>query len=190
METTPDVVGKFVCDMPVFGFIKKSSTYSYGLAVTSTFFWYYIGSAIYLLVKAKGGSGAALGTTAAIYVGITLAQVGALYVQTFYKKCNITMFGMLISIFVGMVVGLIIFGLIAGVAPNYLPLVPSSVESFTSLSLNGGLGNAPPASLVKDSASSAPTSSNVEKSGKPDDNDDFVCDLYKNGQLITSTISE
>jgi len=190
METTPDVVGKFVCDMPVLGFIKKSSAYSYGLAVTSTFFWYYIGSAAHLLRTGKGGSAAALGTTIGIYVALTLAQVGGLYTQAFYKKCNITFIGMLISIFVGMVVGLIIFGIVAGVAPNYLPLVPSSVESFTSLSLNGGLGNAPPASLVKDSTSSAPTPSNVEKSSKPDDNDDFVCDLYKNGQLITSTISE
>jgi hypothetical protein len=190
METTPNVVGKFVCDMPVFSLIKKSSAYSYGLAVTSTFFWYYIGSAIYLLVRGRGGSGAALGATASIYVGITLVQVGGLYTQAFYKKCNITLIGMIMSIVLGMVVGLIIFGIVAGVAPNYLPLVPSSIESFTSLSLNGGLGNAPPASLVKDPASSAPTSSNVEKSGKSDDNDDFVCDLYKNGQLITSTISE
>jgi hypothetical protein len=43
--------------------------------------------------------------------------------------------------------------------------------------------------MIKDPASSS-ASKDSEQSHKPDDKDEFVCDLYKNGQLITSTISE
>jgi len=188
METTPNVVGKFICDMPVL-FGRKSSTYSYGMGITATVFMYYICSSIYMAAKNNGASGGVIAYTMVGFIVFTLIQGYFLYIQAFYKKCNVTLGGMGISVAVGVVIGIIVFGVTAGVAPSYLPYVPTQVESFTPLALNGGLGTKAPASVVKDDASSAPDKSE-KKCGAPNENDDFVCDLYKNGQLVTSTISE
>jgi hypothetical protein len=181
---TPTPVGSYTCDMPVY-FLAKLTKYSYGLAVTNTILFYYFCSAIYTAFKTNQSSKTAFGLLTGAYIITVVIQVLFLRTQLAYGKCTMTLAGMLISIAVGCAVGLLFFGLIAGLTPERLPYVPDIVESF---SLNGGFGKTPPPSVVKTDASDAP--SNVEKSSKPDDKDEFVCDLYKNGQLITSTISE
>jgi hypothetical protein len=184
MEPTPGVVGTYVCDMPMF-FFKKLQFLSYGMAATSTIFWYYISSAAHAL-RLHGGSPTVLLFLLFGFIVFTLLQWSSLYVQTSYAKCLITWIGILTSVGVGSLVGVLTFGLTAGLMPQNIPYM--STEKFTTLSMIGPLGKTAPPSLVKDDASSAP--SNVEKSSKPDDKDEFVCDLYKNGQLVTSTISE
>lgn len=185
MEEYASGVSSYICDMPVIkgGALKY---YSYGIVVTSTVFWYYIGSAIWMSVN-KGSSGAIIAYLILGYLGITLMQFFGVYIQKFYNKCVMSSIGFGISIAIGIVFGLVVFGIVAGTTPESLPYVAGK-ENFTPVVLNGGLGTPPPPSVVKDDASSAP--SNVKTCDKPDDKDDFVCDLYKNGQLVTTTVSE
>jgi hypothetical protein len=171
----------YLCDMPLF-YGPILNYYSYGIGVTSTVFAYYILSAIIVTIK-KGASGLIILYLFLGFGSILGLQYWALYVQDFYKKCAITWRGMAISVGVGIGVGIIAVIAVSIADPSLLPYLSSS-ESFTTLSLNTG-GAPPTPSLVKEKESSSD-----EKCSKPDDKDDFVCDLYKNGQLITSTVSE
>jgi hypothetical protein len=187
MEAT-SVPGDYVCDMPVF-FFPKTTNFSYGIGVTATVFWYYIASAIYVDIKNGGSGGGVVGWSIGLYFVILLLQLGGLYVQSAYSKCSVTMLGVLISWLIGFLVGILFFVIIRTTNTSYLPYMGSTTESFTSQTfLSGGVGKAMPSSMIKTDGSSEPQDS--EQSSKPDDKDEFVCDLYKNGQLITSTISE
>jgi hypothetical protein len=188
MEST-SVPGNYICDMPVFLF-PKTSNFSYGVGVTATIFWYYISSVSYGLSQKTGTtSGGIVGGTVGIFALIMLFQIGGLYLQVSYGKCNATPMGLFLSWLAGSLVGIIMFLIIMLTAKQYLPYISSPVESFTSqMFLGGGIGKPMPAGMVKTDSSDAPQDS--EKSTKPNDSDEFVCDLYKNGQLITSTISE
>ena len=177
-------VGTYLCDMPIY-ILPKLQSYSYGIAVTSCIFMYYFSSSILQRTQYSGPVGNIVLITC-IFAVITVIQVVAINTQTMYAKCSVTIYGSFISWIVGAVVGLITFGLIAGLLPQDLPFIVHN-ENFTTMTLNGGLGGPPPTKVVKDDAS---PSSSIEKSSKPDDKDEFVCDLYKNGQLITSTVSE
>ena len=177
------VVGNYLCDMPIY-ILPKLQSYSYGIAVTSCIFFYYFSSSILQRTQYSGPVGNIVFITC-VFLAITVIQVVAIRTQFAYAKCSVSIYGSAISWLVGAVVGLLTFGLVAGLAPDELPFIRHD-ENFTTMTLNGGLGGPPPEKVVKDDA----TSSSVEKSSKPDDKDEFVCDLYKNGQLVTSTVSE
>lgn len=192
MESTT-VMGKYICDMPVFfGEVKYLS---HGIGITSTIFWYYFLSALWT----NGGNNPAntVGWAFqsnkyawgifAVFLVVTILQVGFLMVQTSYGKCSVTLPGMLISWIVGLFVSTVFFFIVWHWDRNQLPYFQEP-ETFANLSFKGGFGRDPPESLIKDPAKKE--SNDVQQSHKMDDKDEFVCDLYKNGQLITSTISE
>ena len=188
MEST-SVPGNYICDMPVFLF-PKTSNFSYGVGVTATIFWYYLSSVSYGISQNNATtSGGIVGGTAGIFALIMLFQIGGIYLQVAYGKCKVTPMGFFLSWFIGSLIGVLAFLLIMLMDKTRLPYISSPVESFTSqMFLGGGIGKPMPSSMVKTDSSDAPQVS--EKSTKPNDSDEFVCDLYKNGQLITSTISE
>jgi hypothetical protein len=167
----------YLCDMPLF-YGPILNYYSYGIGVTSTVFAYYLLSAIIVTIK-EGASGMIILYLFLGFGSIIGLQYWALYVQDFYKKCAITWKGMAISVGIGLAIGIIAVITVSIADSSLLPYFPNK-ESFTTLSLNTGK---PPAKTDNESSSD-------EKSTKPDDKDEFVCDLYKNGQLITSTVSE
>ena len=184
-STVPVTVGSYNCDI-VFPLLPKTHSMSYGVAITATVLWYYIGTAFYFSAG-RGGSWGVTGALLVFYFAIFAFQFILFMFQGMYAKCTITWVGILLSAFIGIAVGLIAFGIVAGTDPSNLPYV-GEIEKFTNVILAGGLGKSPPPSVVKDSSSSKPD--DVQQSHKMDDKDEFVCDLYKNGQLITSTISE
>jgi len=185
------LVGKYTCDIPVyFGAVKYLS---HGIAITSTIMWYYLWSALWTngnLPSNVGGSfgpnryAAAIGGTMG---SIFLVQLTALYVQQTYGKCSVSWFGSFISFLIGFICGTALFYLVWGTGSDLLPYADIT-EPFTTLSLGGVFGRPRQPSIVKsDAKNDAPV---VQQSHKMDDSDEFVCDLYKNGQLITSTVSE
>lgn len=185
------VIGKYMCDMPVyFGGVKKLS---HGIAITSTIMWYYLWSALWT----NGGNPSNtigygfLPNTYAAGIGgamgfIFIFQLGFLFLQQTYGKCTVGWFGAIMSFGIGTVVGTSLFFLVWGAGRSLLPYTDIT-ESFTNLSLGGVFGKPVPTSIVKsDAKKDAP---DVQQSSKMDDSDEFVCDLYKNGQLITTTVS-
>lgn len=177
------VVGKYVCDIPLyFGNLKY---FSHGIGITATVLSFYMFSAFYV-----GGSfqpnnyGWSIFGTLLVVSGL---QTFSLFIQNTYGKCTVSPLGSLISLLVGFAVGGATFGILKATAPDYLPY-SSLPENFTNLSLGGVFGKPAEASVVKsDAKKDAP---DVQQSHKMDDSDEFVCDLYKNGQLITTTVSE
>jgi hypothetical protein len=186
------LVGKYTCDIPVyFGAVKYLS---HGIAITSTIMWYYLWSALWTnglhpsnpvgFAFQPNSYAAAIGTAMG---SIFLVQLTALYVQQTYGKCNVGWFGSLISFGIGFLIGTALFYLVWGTGSDLLPYADIT-EPFTTLSLGGVFGRPREASIVKsDAKNDAPV---VQQSSKMDDSDEFVCDLYKNGQLITTTVSE
>jgi len=191
MESTT-IVGKYTCDIPVyFGAVKYLS---HGIAITSTIMWYYLWSALWTnglhpsnpigFAFQPNSYAAAIGTAMGC---IFLVQLTSLYVQQTYGKCNVGWFGSFISFLVGFICGTALFFLVWGTGSDLLPYADIT-EPFTTLSLGGVFGRPREPSIVKsDAKNDAPV---VQQSHKMDDSDEFVCDLYKNGQLITSTVSE
>ena len=184
MESTV-TVGKYNCDL-VFPYLPKTIHMSYGIAITATVLWYYICSGIHFIITKGGDSWKITVSMLGTYVVLFAIQAGMLLVQAKYGKCNITLMGSILSAVLGFVVGLSTFLLVRFSSPTNLPFMSSQIEKFANMTLSGGIGKPPPPSVVKDPAVEDP----VQKSSKMDDKDEFVCDLYKNGQLITSTISE
>jgi hypothetical protein len=191
MESTT-VVGKYICDIPVyFGEVKFMS---HGVGITSTILWYYFFSALWT----NGGNssnpdGYAFQSNRYAWVifgaffGISLLQFLMLIVQSRYAKCSVTIVGFLLSWIIGIFIATVFFFVVWAWDRDQLPYFQEP-ETFANLSFKGGFGRDAPKSLVKDPAKKE--SDDVQQSSKMDDKDEFVCDLYKNGQLITSTISE
>jgi len=161
--------------------LKKMVNY-YVMVKTATIFILYIASAVYMKVKQQANWTKIIIGTVVLYVIILAVQIVAIYLQMSYQKCSLSWTGIGISWFIGALVAGLFFALIVTTDPSYLPYTTSSIESFT-----------PQASLVGGSSSMVKkpdTAVDSEQSHKPDDKDEFICDLYKNGQLITSTISQ
>jgi len=191
MESTT-IVGKYTCDMPVL--VGQVKYMSHGVAITSTILSYYFLSTLWT----NGGhqsnpDGYAFQfnkyswTVLGSFIGLTILQFFMLTLQKQYGKCSVNFFGFIISWGIGLMVGIAGFFFIWAWNRNQLPYFQEP-ETFTNLSFKGGFGKQRPESLVKDPAKKG--SDDVQQSSKMDDKDEFVCDLYKNGQLITSTISE
>ena len=177
------VVGKYVCDIPLFfGDLKY---FSHGIGITATVLSYYMFSAFY-----TGGSFQANSYGFSIFgtlLVVSMLQAFSLFIQNTYGKCTVSPLGSVLSLLIGFAVGGGTFGILKATAPDYLPY-SSLPENFTNLSLGGVFGKPAEVSLVKsDAKKDAP---DVQQSHKMDDSDEFVCDLYKNGQLITTTVSE
>jgi hypothetical protein len=137
------------------------------LVVTAVMFYYMIG---------EWESGNASRTTVP---GLTLlitvlSQIGIRYTN----GCLDPWWAPLVSIVGGAVVGIGGYHIVKAVSGSSTPFVANQTGTPTT----GGLSSveAPPT----DAAKPADGSKCAEASG-----DDFVCDLYKNGQLITSTVS-
>jgi len=186
------VARKYICDIPVvFGEVKYMS---HGIAITATVLIYYFWSTLWTNGGNKSnpnGYGFQLNkyswTVIGASIGIILFQFLLLTLQAQYGKCSVNIIGMLCSLAIGVLVGTTGFFFIWAWDRNQLPYFQEP-ETFTNLAFKGGFGKNPPESLVKDPAKKE--SDDVQQSSKMDDKDEFVCDLYKNGQLITSTISE
>ena len=117
---------------------------------------------------------------------IFLIQLVSLFFQQSYGKCTVSWLGSLISFLIGSVIGTALFYLVWGTGSDLLPYA-GIAEPFTNITLGGVFGKPSQPSLVKsDAKKDAP---DVQQSHKMDDSDEFVCDLYKNGQLITTTVS-
>jgi len=191
MESTT-VVAKYTCDIPVyFGEVKFLS---HGVGITSTIFWYYFLSALWTNGRnSSNPDGYAFQSNKyawgifGAFIAITIFQFILLLSQTSYGKCSVTITGLIISWVIGLFVSTVFFFVIWAWDRNQLPYFEEP-ETFANLSFKGGFGRDAPASLIKDPAKKE--SDDVQQSSKMDDKDEFVCDLYKNGQLITSTISE
>lgn len=187
MESATVLVSKYTCDMPVyFGAVKRLS---HGIAITSTIMWYYLWSALW--TNGTISPGFHTNTYAAGIGGamgfIFLFQLVFLYLQATYGKCTVDIAGSVGSFGIGLIIGTSLFFLVWGTGSDLLPYADIP-ENFTNLSLGGVFGKQREASLVKsDAKTDAP---DVQQSHKMDDSDEFVCDLYKNGQLITTTVSE
>jgi len=114
--------------------------------------------------------------------GLFLLFFGIHLVVMYSNKCFDAYYGVLLSILIAMFIGFMsgLFGWIGvhSLAPERLPsasynYTPSSSSNDSGPTLGPG---------------GTPVSS-VETCSAPNDQDQFVCDLYKNGELITSTIS-
>jgi len=191
MESTT-VLGKYTCDMPVL--IGEVKYMSHGVAITATVMTYYFFSTLWT----NGGhqsnpDGYAFQfnkyswTVLGSFIGVSLLQFLMLTLQQQYGKCSVSLLGFLASWGIGVLIGGIGFTLIWAWDRAQLPYFQEP-ETFTNLAFKGGFGAKRPESLVKDPAKKE--SDDAQQSHKMDDKDEFVCDLYKNGQLITSTISE
>ena len=114
--------------------------------------------------------------------GLFLLFFGIHLVVMYSNKCFDAYYGVLLSILIAIFIGFMsgLFGWIGvhSLAPERLPsasynYTPSSSSNDSGPTLGPG---------------GTPVSS-VETCSAPNDQDQFVCDLYKNGELITSTIS-
>lgn len=192
MESATTVVSKYTCDMPVyFGAVKKLS---HGIAITSTILWYYLWAALWTNGRHPYNpiGYAFQPNTYAATVGVAMGmifmfQLTFMHVQQTYGKCNVGWFGSVVSFGIGMLVGTALFYLVWGTGSDLLPYA-NIAEPFTNLSLGGVFGKPAEPSVIKTDAKK--DSPDVQQSSKMDDSDEFVCDLYKNGQLITTTVSE
>jgi len=177
------VVGKYVCDIPLFfGDLKY---FSHGIGITASVLTYYMFSAFYTGSAFESNSyGWSVFATLLVVVFL---QAGSLSIQNTYGKCTVSPLGSVLSLLIGFAIGGGTFGILKATAPQYLPY-SSLPENFTNLSLGEVFGKPAQPSLVKSDAKK--DGPDVQQSHKMDDSDEFVCDLYKNGQLITTTVSE
>lgn len=156
------------CTIPGLSFIES---YGSPMIVTST-----ASIMTYYLIDAgieRQSLGMMIGLTA-LYVAQLVTMFAGGCLEYYFNK-----FGAIaISTVLGITFGSIGYGIVSSVAPNYLPFRFSNISSGSSLQTplnSGGL------------SSTGPTSGGQCSAAQGDDA--YVCEAYKNGQLVTETIS-
>jgi hypothetical protein len=150
-----------ICDIPGLAFLT-TTVMPQPIVLTSAIFWYYLNGAW------KYNPGSSIGTS--IFAVITLLA------QSWFikQKCELKYGWISVLAALG-------FGALFGIVGYW---------SVWGATMQGNDTGIIPSSLPNSLGSSKSTTPGVGTCSAPNDQDQFVCEAYKNGELITSTIAE
>lgn len=169
--------GEEFCDVPGFGALGNNGKGPGSIVLVTTIMFHYL-----VTIWSNGGG------TQSITPLITLLAIWSVHTYVIFNKCivsianNTKKYGWL-DIGISILIGLL-FGVFSWATTKYGLNKGGSPGSGTA----GGLLGAPKGGGL---GSSGPTTSpDVGTCSAPNDQDQFVCEAYKNGELITTTIVE
>jgi hypothetical protein len=196
-----------VCDIPLPGGLRTSSSPSV-IVFTTTVGFYYLNA-----LWNSGESAAKNSWFAAVMFIIFLSiQVWVIYYQAVhFNKCPPTVWlGILFALIFGAVFGTVTYWVSVAANQNSLTVNRQGFtnykekftdqSAFNSIAFPGG-SNSNLASAVSSIGTAAGTLSSVTNAKntagvtgqclqKTANSDEYICDVYKNGQLVTQTITE
>jgi len=185
-----------VCDMALPMGFKTSSSPSI-IVFTTTIGFYYL-NALW-----NGGPDAAKKSfiPGLMFLIFVLAQVGVIYYQSVYfNKCPpFVLVGIVFAVFFGAAFGTITYWVSTAMNKNSLALAQgftnykekfTDQSAFNAIASPGGTAS-DIAAAAKAKAAGQPTTGTVGQClQKSADSDEYVCDVYKDGKLVTKTVTE
>jgi len=193
-----------VCDIPLPGGLRTSSSPSV-IVFTATIGFYYLNA-----LWNSGSSAASKSWIAAIMFIIFLSiQVWVIYYQAVhFNKCPPTVWlGILFALVFGAVFGTVTYWVSVAVNQNSLGINQSFTNykekftdqsAFNSIAFPGGSASNLAANINSVAAGTLSSVSNAKNNTgvtgqclqKSASSDEYLCDIYKDGKLVTNTIAE